>query len=144
HQVIRKVTKSMQDDLHFNTSIAAIMEFLNLAGDLTPDAARTLVQLLAPMTPFMAETLWEGLGGSGSIFRSGWPEFDPELAREDEIEVVVQVNGKVRARFPAPAGSTESELRDRALQEAAVRQALAGQEPRKVIVAHGRLVNVVV
>jgi leucyl-tRNA synthetase len=144
HQVIRKVTKSMQDDLHFNTSIAAIMEFLNVAGDLTPDAARTLVQLLAPMAPFMAETLWEKMGGRGSVFRSGWPEFDPELAREDEVEVVVQVNGKVRARFPAPAGSSESELRERALQEGAVRQALGGQQPRKVIVAHGRLVNVVV
>jgi leucyl-tRNA synthetase len=144
HQLIRKVTRSMEEDLHFNTSIAAIMEFLNAAGELRPDSARVLVQLLAPMAPFVAEELWEALGHSGSVFRAGWPAYDEELAREDEIEVVVQLNGKVRGRFTAPAESSEAELCARALQADAVRQALGGQEPRKVVVVRGRLVNVVV
>ena len=143
-QLIRKVTRTMEDDLHFNTSIAAMMEFLNAAGELTPESARTLVQLLAPLAPFVAEELWEALGQPGSVFRAGWPEYDPELAREDELEVVVQVNGKVRGRFTAPAGTPEAELRTRALQADSVRQALGGQTPRKVIVVQGRLVNVVV
>jgi len=144
HQTIAKITRSMEQDLHFNTTIAAIMEFMNLAKELSRPTARTLVQLVAPMAPFLAEELWEVLGGKGSVFQSTWPEYDAELAREDEVEIVVQLNGKVRSRFTVPAQSAEAELRALALQQKAVQEALAGRKPRNVVVVKGRLVNVVV
>jgi leucyl-tRNA synthetase len=144
HQVIRKVTASFEGDLHFNTSMAAIMEFMNVSKALSRGSATTLVQLLAPLAPFMAEELWEMLGHPGSVFRTSWPTYDEELAREEEVEVVVQLNGKVRGRFTAAADTSEEDLRAQALQDPAVRKALSGKEPRKVIVARGRLVNVVV
>jgi leucyl-tRNA synthetase len=144
HQLIRKITASMEGDLHFNTSMAAIMEFMNFAKEISRDTARVLVQLMAPMAPFMAEELWESFGGTGSVFRSSWPAFDAELAKEEEVEIVVQIRGKVRARFTAPADSDEATLRTRALEEGAVQEALSGKSPRKVIVVKGRLVNVVV
>jgi leucyl-tRNA synthetase len=144
HQVIRKVTASFETDLHFNTSMSAIMEFMNISKELSRRSAETLVQLIAPLVPFMAEELWEALGHQDSVFRGGWPAYDEELAREEEVEVVVQLNGKVRARFTAPAGTSEEDLRAQALQDPAVQKALAGKEPRKVIIARGRLVNVVV
>ena len=84
------------------------------------------------------------LGGKGSVFQSTWPEYDAELAREDEVEIVVQLNGKVRSRFTVPAQSAEAELRALALQQKAVQEALAGRKPRNVVVVKGRLVNVVV
>ena len=87
--------------------------------------------------------LWESLGNKGSVFRAAWPEFDAELAKEDEIEVVVQVNGKMRSKFTAVAGASEDDLRVKALAEESVQKALDGREPRKVIVVKGRLVNVV-
>ena len=144
HQTIARITRSMDGDLHFNTSIAAIMEFLNLAKEISRPTAKTLVQLMAPMAPFLAEELWETLGERGSVFRSAWPQYDAELAKEDELEVVVQLNGKVRGRFTVAAGTGEAELRARALQERAVQDALAGKNPRNVVVVQGRLVNVVV
>ena len=144
HQTIAKITRSMEQDLHFNTTIAAIMEFMNLAKELSRPTARTLVQLVAPMAPFLAEELWEVLGGKGSVFQSSWPEYDAALAQEDEVEIVVQLNGKVRSRFTVPAQSAEAELRALALQQKAVQEALAGRKPRNVVVVKGRLVNVVV
>ncbi len=143
HQVIRKVTHSMDTDLHFNTSIAAIMEFMNVSKEFSGRSARALVQLMAPLAPFMAEELWEALGNEGSVFRAGWPEYDEELAREEEREIVVQVNGKVRNHFTAVAGTSDDELRSRALQLDVVQQVLQGKEPRKVIVVKDRLVNIV-
>lgn len=144
HQVIRKVTYSMETDLHFNTSIAAIMEFMNVSKQFSRESARTLVQLIAPLAPFMAEELWEALGNDGSVFTAGWPAYDENLAREDETEIVVQVNGRVRGRFTAAVCTAEDELRSRALSDGSVQQALQGKEPRRVIVVKDRLVNIVV
>ena len=108
------------------------------------DVAGTVVRLLAPMAPFLAEELWETLGNSGSVFRSGWPSFDAELAKEEEVVIVVQVNGKVRDRFTASSGAGKSDLEKRALESEAIRRALDGKSPRKVIVVAGKLVNVVI
>jgi leucyl-tRNA synthetase len=144
HQVIRKVTRSMESDLHFNTSMAAIMELMNTAPAFPKDVAKGMVQLLAPMAPFLGEELWAKLGHKESVFRSGWPEFDAELAKEEEIEIVLQINGRVRGRVTVPAGISDDDLQKRALESDEVKKHLCAKEPRKVIVVKGRLVNVVV
>jgi leucyl-tRNA synthetase len=116
-----------------------------LAGSAAWDEALSaLLLMMAPVTPHIAEELWERLGKAYSIHQQAWPEFDPDLAREDEITLVVQVNGKVRDRITVPAGISEEDARRKALESEAVRKAMAGKEPRQVIVVPGRLVNVVI
>ena len=139
HRTIRRVSQACEKTLHFNTAIAAIMELLN---DWKPCArdreiATAVVRLMAPLAPFLAEELWARLGHAESVFRSGWPAFDPDLAREQEVTIVVQVNGKKRGEFAAPRGTADGELERRARE-------MAGVTPKKVIVVADRLVNLVV
>jgi len=100
--------------------------------------------LMAPETPHIAEELWARLGKPYSIHQQPWPEFDPELAKEDEITLIVQVNGKLRDRINVPAGISEEDAKAQALESEIVQRFMEGKQPKKVIVVPGRLVNIVV
>ena len=142
----------MTDDLgrrfQFNTPIARIMELVNaISGN--PDepgarfAAETAVQLIQPYAPHVAEELWERLGHE-RLWEAPWPAVDEALVAQETVELVLQVNGKVRDRVQVPAGLTEDELVARAKESERVRAYLDGGEPRKVIVVPDKLVNIVV
>ncbi len=150
HQTIRKVGGDLEE-LRYNTAIAAMMECVNLLrkegqeGQGVPRALiEPLVVLLAPFAPHFAEECWERLGHAGSVFDAPWPAFDAALARDVEIELVVQVNGKVRGRVPVPAGIAEADAVAQATADPAVRKFIDGKEIRKVIFVKDRLVNLVV
>ncbi|HLH38967.1 MAG TPA: leucine--tRNA ligase [Bryobacteraceae bacterium] len=152
HQTIRKVTEDFNNRWHFNTSIAALMELLNTLQDEEANLSRealdqilpALVLMLGPFAPYIAEELWEQLGRPGPVFRQAWPRYDPELAREDLAEVVVQVNGKVRGRLFVPFGSSRQELEKLALADPKSQPFLAGKQVVKAIVVPDKLVNIVV
>jgi len=160
HQTIKRVSEDFQGRWHFNTSIAAIMELVNdlyLAEDratrspaealpksLLADVQRDLILLLAPFAPYLAHELWEMLGEKGSLLKAPWPKYDRALAKEDEIEIPVQVNGKLRAVVVVPAGSPEDTIRETALADVKIRAAIAGKQIVKQIVVPGKLVNIVV
>jgi leucyl-tRNA synthetase len=148
HATIAKCTDDLRE-LSYNTAIAAMMEYLNVvrAGGRTPERAAVdpLVVLVAPFAPHLAEELWSRTGGKGSIFENGaWPAFDPAKAIADEVEFVVQVNGKVRARVAMKRGITESDARDVALADANVLRFIEGAQLRKVVFVPDRLINLVV
>jgi leucyl-tRNA synthetase len=157
HQTIRKVTDDIQDRFHFNTAVAAIMELINLLYQFAvekvqdtstqhalQEAAEATVLLLSPFTPHIAEELWQQLGHTDSILRQRWPSYDPTLTQEDEITVVIQVNGRVRSRLTAPASIGEDDLREAALRHERIQEWLAGKAVHKVIVVPQKLVNIVV
>jgi leucyl-tRNA synthetase len=157
HQTIRRVTEDFQGRWHFNTSVAAVMEFVNtlytaeediaagrFSAPVLKDIQRKLVLLLAPFSPYLAAELWEMLGEKGSLLRHPWPEYDPELAREEEITYALQINGKLRSHVAVPAEAPEALVRERALAEEKVKVAIEGKQVVKVIVVPGKLVNVVV
>jgi len=153
HKTIRRVTDDMED-FAFNTIIAGLMEFTNalLKAKGTPvygteaweEAIETLLLLLAPCCPHVAEELWARTGRPYSIHQQSWPQYNPDLAAEEMITLVVQVNGKVRARLEVPADITEEAAREAALSDANVQRHVGGKEIRKVIYVPGRLVNIVV
>ena len=105
---------------------------------------RDLILLLAPFAPYLAHELWERIGEGSNLLREPWPKFDPKLAAEDEVEIVAQVNGKIRGRITVPAGTGEEKLRELALADEKVKSWIAGKQPVKVIVVPNKLVNVVV
>jgi leucyl-tRNA synthetase len=156
HEAVRSITEEMEGGFHFNTAIATLHtlfgEIERLGGKAHTDPERSAVGeslrlgilVLAPFAPHLGERLWEEIGGRGSVFRAAWPSFDPELAAPSELEVVAQVNGKVRARFRVPAGLDEASLRARALAEPKVVEATQGRAIARVVVVPDRLVNVVV
>lgn len=157
HQTIAKITQDFSGRWHFNTSIAATMELVNEiaaseaaidAGEVSPRALteifRNLVLLLAPFAPFFAAEMWEHIGGEGVVFRAPWPAADPELLRELEIEVPVQMNGKLVNVVKVPAGSGEDTVKTAALADAKVVAKIEGKTVVKVIVVPGKLVNLVV
>jgi leucyl-tRNA synthetase len=156
HQTIKKISDDFQSRWHFNTSIAALMQLTNLLADLSrdieagnippedlADSKRKLVLLLAPFAPYLAQELWEMLGGAGDLLRAPWPKFDPELAKEEEIEIPVQVNGKLRGKVVVVPGTPQSEVIEKALADEKVQKFTAGKEIVKVIYT-GKLVNIVV
>jgi leucyl-tRNA synthetase len=146
HQTIRKVTEDL-DGMRFNTAISAMME---LANHLTRLEVRprsvleSLVLLLSPFAPHLAEELWAALGHGQSLAYERWPSFDEALTRSDEIEVPVQINGKLRSKLTVPADVDEATLRSTALADERVRSLLEGKQVRKVIIVPGKLVNIVV
>jgi leucyl-tRNA synthetase len=159
HQTIKRVSDDFQGRWHFNTSIAAIMELTNELYSLESHAAgpaksvpvalmaevqRTLALLLAPFAPYLAHELWEMLGEKQSLLRAPWPKYDPELAKEEEIEIPVQINGKLRSRIVVAADAPESVIRERALHDAKITTAMNGKQIVKVIVVPAKLVNIVV
>jgi leucyl-tRNA synthetase len=152
HQTVKKVTEDFESRWHFNTSIAAIMKLVNdlytaeaeLSAPVLVDVLDKLALLLGPFAPYLAQELWDELGGSGPVFRQEWPEYDAELAKEDEAQIVIQVNGKLRAHVWAPFGTAQDVLRQRALDEPKIQQFLNGKQMVKVIVVPDKLVNIVV
>ena len=100
--------------------------------------------MLAPFAPYLAQEMWEELGHDGPLFRQSWPAFDPELAKEEEAEVVVQVNGKLRSRINVPFGTPQAELEARALADDKVKPYLEGKQAIKIITVPDKLVNIVV
>ena len=156
HQTLRHVTEDMEERWHFNTDIAISMELVNeltdleaavAAGKIRPAAHRTalefLVTILSLFAPHVADELWEGLGHAQPLLKVSWPAFDPELAAEDELELPVQVNGKLRARIRVAASASEEEIRTRALAEEKVVQHLRGLRVVKVIIVPQKLVSIV-
>jgi leucyl-tRNA synthetase len=157
HQTIAKITEDFSGRWHFNTCIAAIMILVNELtdaeaaadrGEIAPatiaEVLRKLVLLLAPFAPFMAAELWEQLGSAEPLLHQPWPQADAELARESEIEIPVQVNGKLQDVIKVPAGADDEVLKNAALANEKVQQRLAGKTVAKTIVVKGKLVNLVV
>jgi leucyl-tRNA synthetase len=157
HQTIARITLDFEGRWHFNTCVAAIMELVNelqdadaqmAAGEVPAQVVRelltNLVLLLAPFAPFIAAELWEQLGGEGAILRAPWPKSDPGLAKEDEIEIPVQINGKLAAVVRVVAGADSKTMEAAALADEKVRARTAGKSVAKVIVVPGRAVNLVV
>ena len=153
HKTIKRVTDDIEA-FTFNTIIAGLMEFTNalLKAKGTPvygteaweEAIETLLLLLAPCCPHVAEELWARTGRPYSIHQQSWPQFDPDLAAEETITLVVQINGKVRARIEVPADIGEEEARETALSDENIQRHVGDKEIRKVIYVPGRLVNIVV
>ena len=152
HQTVRKVTQDFDSRWHFNTSIAAIMELVNelhtweeqLTGGVVADSLEKLILMLGPFAPFAAEEMWAELGKEGPVFRQPWPSFDAALAREEEAEVVLQVNGKVRGRAFVAHGTGRETLERLALENDKMQPYLQGKQVVKVIVVPDKLVNIVV
>jgi len=157
HQTIAKISQDFEGRWHFNTDVAAIMELVNemqaadaqLAASEIPvpvvrELLQSLVLLLAPFAPFLAAELWEELGGEGAVLRAPWPKSDPALAREDEIEIPVQINGKLVSVVRVAAGADSKTIESAALANEKVRDRVAGKSVAKVIVVPGRAVNLVV
>ena len=162
HQTIKRVSDDFLGRWHFNTSIAAIMELVNelyategrvarapssaglIPAPLLAEVQKTLALLLAPFAPYLAHELWEMLGEKESLLRAPWPKYDPVLAKEEEIEIPVQINGKLRGRVVVSADAPENVVRESALAEARIKATLDGKQIVKVIVVPNKLVNIVV
>jgi leucyl-tRNA synthetase len=154
HQTIDKVTRDVEERIQLNTAVAALMELVNEIYRLEPEvvscrevlreALETLVLLLSPFTPHVCEELWRRLAGEGSVVRAAWPVLDAAAARADEVELAVQVNGKVRGRITVPRDAPEAVIREQALAVPHVREQIQGKEIAKCVVVPGRLVSVVV
>ena len=159
HATIHRVTEDIERDFHFNTAISAVMELVNALHDfertsldavsreeraaLLRAAVETTLLLLGPVSPHIAEELWARLGHGESLFRQPWPTADREAMAREELEIVVQVDGRVRSRLTADAAAPEAEVRAMALADARVRPWLDGRQVAKVVVVPGRLVNIV-
>jgi leucyl-tRNA synthetase len=153
HQTIRRVTTDIDREYHFNTAIAALMELINEVAPFEPRsdedwqvfrfAAETVLLLLSPFSPHIAEELWQAAGNRPSIFERNWPEWDEEAAKEEEIELVIQVNGKVRSKLMIPAGLPDDEIEKTALEDGRIREIVGAGAIKKVIVVKGKLVNIV-
>jgi leucyl-tRNA synthetase len=157
HQTIAKITLDFEGRWHFNTCVAAIMEFVNemqaadaqlAAGEVPAPVMRelltSLVLLLAPFAPFLAAELWDELGGEGAILRAPWPKSDAALAKEDEQQIPVQINGKLASVVSVPAGADAKTIEAAALADEKIQARTAGKNVAKVIVVPGRTVNLVV
>jgi leucyl-tRNA synthetase len=169
HQTIKRVTDDFKGRWHFNTCISAIMELLNdanrrmlgskdtvnpntgehvkgepISGGLLEEARRTLVLLLAPLAPYLAHELWQMIGEKGNLLKAEWPKYDAALAKEEELEIPVQINGKLRGLVTVPADATEEFVIDRALADEKVKAAITGKQIIKKIYVPGKLLNIVV
>jgi leucyl-tRNA synthetase len=172
HETIKRVTVDLDPRVHLNTAVSAMMELVNelytfcsanrcvpIGGDDTEkvgevdrpgtvavlkEAVEALVRMLSPFAPHMCEELWEALGHPAGVVAAGWPQYDEAVARATEIVVPVQVNGKVRSRVTVPADANDDELRAAALADPQVQANIAGKTVKKVVVAKGKLVSVVV
>ena len=154
HQAIKRVTHDFEARWHFNTSVAELMKLLKeleaqepLDRDIAPavlkEVLASCVLMLAPMAPHLAEELWEMLGNSGGLAREKWPDYREDLAREEQFEIVIQVNGRLRGKILVEDGLSESETRERALSDPRVKMLLDGKRVVKTIVVPNKLVNIV-
>ena len=156
HQTIKRVSDDFQGRWHFNTCIAAIMELMNdiygaeearaaggIPASLIAEVQRNIALLLAPMAPYLAHELWEMTGEKSSLLKAPWPKYDPALAAEDEIEIPVQVNGKLRSVVVVSAGASEEQIKQAALADEKVCAAIAGKQVVRIIFVAGKVVNIV-
>ena len=153
HKTIRKVSEDLEESFHFNTAIASVMELLNvlqpaeLASPQFPavmkEALQNVILLMAPIVPHITEELWQRMGNPTQLTQTGWPDYDPTAVIDEELLVVVQVNGKLRSKITVAAGTGEDELKTRALADDKVAQFIEGLTVRKVICVQGKLVNIV-
>ncbi|MBI4681344.1 MAG: leucine--tRNA ligase, partial [Nitrospirae bacterium] len=154
HQTIKRVTNDIERDYHFNTAIAALMELMNEITTFTPLNADDLsvlsfalkqeLLLLAPFAPHIAEELYHALGGSKSLFDDNWPAWDEGLTKEEDIELVIQINGKLRSKVMIPAGLDDESVKEKALQDAKIAEYVKNKPLKKIIIVNGRLVNIVI
>lgn len=146
HQTVKKVGEDIEA-FKFNTAIAQMMIFVNeaeKAGSITPDILEKFVLILSPFAPHLGEELWSKLGNETMLVKEPWPVYDPELIKESEMELVVQVNGKVRDTLVVPAGLPDADLEARAIALPKIQEWLKDKKVVKVIVAKGKLVNIVI
>ncbi len=152
HQTLQRITDDFESRWHFNTSIAALMELLNMleehekqiSGPVMAEVLGKFALMLEPFAPYLAEELWEEQGRTGPVFSHPWPAYDPDLAREEEAEIVIQVNGKLRGRIYAAFGTPRETLGKQAMDDAKIKSLLDGKQVVKVIVVPDKLVNIVV
>jgi leucyl-tRNA synthetase len=157
HRTLKKVTGDVEERTHFNTAIAAVMEMVNFLYLVEDDAwedpatapalreaVEILVLMLSPFAPHLSEELWAMIGNNRLVSLSPWPAVDEDAARAEQIEVVVQVNGRLRSKVVADAGAEEEEIRSMALADPRIREHIEGKTVRKVVYVPKRLVNVVV
>jgi leucyl-tRNA synthetase len=155
HKTIRKVTEDIEERFHFNTAIAAVMELVNTIQAFEPkndprtapvlkEAVESIIRMLAPFVPHFAEEVWAGLGHAGGIDSAGWPSYDSSATVDEELLIVVQVNGKLRGKVTVPAATVEEMVKETALADSKVQPFLEGKTVRKVIYVPGKLVNIVV
>ena len=161
HQTVKKVTESIEDDFHFNTAIAAVMELLNDMttykqevidkNDISTESKKIwkevldkVILLIAPFAPHIADELWEIIGNTTFTFEEEWPTFEEELTKEHKMNLVVQINGKIRETIPAKIGLTKEEYEKLAFDSEKIKKAVEGKEIVKVIVVPNKLVNIVV
>ena len=159
HETVRRVTTDVEQRIHLNTVVSDLMKLVNelyafgetiqgkpprpQALAAMREAVEALTIMISPFAPHTAEELWEMTGHAGGIAKTTWPSFDETAARAEEIVVPVQVNGRLRSRLTVAADTPESELRERALADPAVRQHTDGKTIRTVVIAKGKLINVV-
>ncbi len=156
HQTIFKVTRDIEDRFHFNTAISAVMELINVLTGFEPQAPsrqdlavvrlalENTILLLAPIVPHFSEEIWRALGREGSILQADWPEYNEGALSQDELTIVVQVNGKLRSRLAVAAGTTREAIEKMALDDERAQKFIDGKAVRKVIVVPEKLVNIVV
>ena len=155
HKTIRKVTEDIEERFHFNTAIAAIMELVNTIQLFEPknhqrntpllkEAIESIIRMLAPFVPHFSEEVWTELGHSGGIDKAGWPTYDNAAITDEELLIVVQVNGKLRGKVTVPATADEATVREMALADIKVRTFFVGKTVKKVIYVPGKLINIVV
>ncbi len=155
HETIKRTTEDIGERFNFNTAISALMELVNAITKystetnnneeslLVKEAMSTLLTCLAPFAPHITAELWQELGFTGDVHAQSWPQYDPEALVQAEVEIVIQINGKVRDRLVVPKDISEAELRELALNRDKVKEAQAGKNIRKVIVVPEKLVNIV-
>ncbi len=152
HQTVKKITEDFETRWHFNTCIASVMELVNELyaeeARISPAAMAEVLEkialLLAPFAPYLSQEIWEEIGKDGPVFRQDWPLYDPELAKEDEAEVPVQVNGKLRGRIFTRFGAPREELEKLAMANEKVQPFVSGKQVVKIVVVPDKLVNIVV
>ena len=151
HRTIKKVTEDVGERYHFNTAISAIMELMNAINEYPEDADRgtlaealeTAVILLAPFVPHLTEELWRAMGHETSVHEQPWPSYDPEMLVEEEVEMAVQINGRVRDKLVVPVTADRETVEQLALNQERIKNHLSGKTVRKVIVVPKKLVNIV-
>lgn len=154
HQTLKRVSNDFEIRWHFNSSIALIMEYYNeiqaqepLDQDARPEVLKRLIELLvlmlAPITPHICEELWEMLGHTGGLGRISWPQFREDLAKEEQFDIVIQINGRVRGKITIEDGLSEEDTKQRALVDPRIAQLVQGQTIAKIIVIPRKLVNIV-
>ena len=157
HAMIRKITEDIEGGFKFNTAISGLMELLNHLVDylntvpesewnkhLLREIAEKMVLILSPFAPHMAEELWQDMGMKGLVVEQSWPSYDPEALKVEEVEIAVQINGKIRDRVMIPVDADEETVRKLVLERERVKRYLNGKEPKKFFYIKGRLVNIVV